>query len=184
MKTKLVVALLAVIATCAAVLAWNRKSPEAVLAKTNARHTYVSGNVQPSLREVKIRTQMNGKIREIRVNEGDRVERGQIIAILENSDSTARVSRAEAQLTQRESQFVRLRGDSAPAAMTEDLRKAKADVEQARAEMADARAELLKTFIRSPISGVLLRQKAKPGENISTDNPDGWIVAIQAGLSD
>ena len=129
--------------------------------------------------QVKVASPVNGTIREIRVEEGEKLQRGQLIAILENSDSTARVARAEAELEQREARLNQMNG--APA--TAELQKAKADLQEARTEMERARASLLKTFIRSPINGVLLRKKAKPGESVSAQNPNGWIAIIQAGSS-
>jgi HlyD family secretion protein len=180
MKTKLAVALFVVVAACAAVLGWSKKSPGAVQANSNQQLTSRARRLDLP-QEMKIRTEMNGKIREMRVEEGDRVQRGQVIAILENSDSTARAAQAEAALAQREAQLHRLSGKSPSSPESEEVRQAKAEVDEARTQVAQARAILLKTFIRSPIDGVLLRKRAKPGEQVSATNPDGWIVAIRPG---
>jgi len=176
MKTKLTVALLVVVATCAAILGWSKKSPNAVDANSNR-----SRHLESLPQEMKIRTEISGKIREMRVEEGDRVQRGQVIAILENGDSTTRAAEAEAQLAQREAQLHRLGSNSQSASEGGEIRRARADVDQARTQVAQTRAILLKTIIRSPIDGVLLRKKAKPGESVSATNPDGWIVAIRPG---
>jgi multidrug resistance efflux pump len=37
---------------------------------------------------------------------------------------------------------------------------------------------LEKTYVRSPIDGVVLRKKAKTGESISTDSPDQWVATV------
>jgi multidrug resistance efflux pump len=176
MKTKLAVALLVIVAACAAVVGWSKKSPSAVEANSNR-----SRRLESVTQEMKIRAEISGKIREMRVEEGDRVQRGQVIAILENSDSTAQTVRAEAELAQREAQLHRLDGNSQSAAENQEIRRARAEVDQARTQVAQARAILLKTIIRSPINGVLLRKRAKPGESVSATKPDGWIVAIKPG---
>src|SRR5262249_9075363 len=50
----------------------------------------------------------------------------------------------------------------------EDLARADADVALARATLDEARAVLDKTFIRSPIDGVVLRKHRRVGESVST----------------
>jgi multidrug resistance efflux pump len=172
MTTKLALALIAAIALCAAILGWSKRPVEAHSreeASTRARSS-------APLQEIKVRTEMNGRIREMRVEEGDRVKRGQVIAILENGDSTVQVAKTEAHLAEREQQIAHL---SAP----EDVRKAKAELEHARIQVAQARASLLKTFIRSPIDGRLLRRNVRPGEHVFADRPNSWIVSIQTGFN-
>ena len=184
MKTKLSVALLAIVATCAAVLGWSKKSPKWVEANSRLESSSRARHWETSPREVKIHAEVNGRIREMRVEEGERVQRGQVIAILENTDSTARVAEAEARLAEREAQLAHV--SSVSGAVTRPRKKSKTQKRRsncARAQFAEARTGLLKTFIRSPMDGLLLRKNVKPGENVFTNHPDGWIVAIQAGLS-
>jgi ABC exporter DevB family membrane fusion protein len=58
-------------------------------------------------------------------------------------------------------------------AREEDVARADADVAQARARLNEARALLDKTFVTSPIDGVVLRRHARTGESVSTqfDSP-------------
>jgi len=58
-------------------------------------------------------------------------------------------------------------------AREEDRARAAADVALARARLNEARAVYEKTFVRSPIDGIVLRRHAKPGESVSTqfDSP-------------
>jgi multidrug resistance efflux pump len=177
MKTKIAIIVLAAVATCAAVLAWNRKSINAVEAHSILGVVTPTADKAIETTQIKVASPVDGTIREIRVEEGDPLQRGQLIAILENTDPTARVNRAEAELEQREARLGQVSG----AANSAEVWKAKADLEQARMEVENARASLLKTFIRSPINGVLLRKRAKPGESVSAGNPNGWIAIIQAG---
>lgn len=52
-------------------------------------------------------------------------------------------------------------------AREEDRSKAEAEVAMAQAQLHEARARLRKTFIRSPIHGVILRKHLKTGESVS-----------------
>jgi hypothetical protein len=45
----------------------------------------------------------------------------------------------------------------------EDRRRAEAELERAKAQLSEAQALLAKTYIRSPIDGVVLRRKLKTG---------------------
>jgi multidrug resistance efflux pump len=58
-------------------------------------------------------------------------------------------------------------------AREEDRQRAEAAVASAEAQLAEARAYLEKTYIRSPLDGVLLRKFPHPGESVSTqfDSP-------------
>jgi HlyD family secretion protein len=53
-------------------------------------------------------------------------------------------------------------------AREEDRARAEAEIGAARARLDEARAQYDKTFIRSPIAGVILRRLRQPGEGIST----------------
>ena len=250
MKSKAAVAIVVVLSASAAMLAWSKKAPQAAQTsevQTPARSAVVAaaGRIEPLSEEIRVGTEMSGKLREVRVEEGDRIRRGQVIAILENADFAARVALAEAQVKQREAQLLRVNNGSRAeerreaeatvaeakavldeaqaewrrrenlfrsgdisravldkaereltvakarheavkerrqlverASREEDILSAKADVEQARAQLAEARAMLDKTYVRSPIDGVVLRKKAKTGESISTDNPDQWVATV------
>ena len=59
------------------------------------------GLVEPMSEEVKIGSELDGKLRQVMVDEGDRVARGQVIAVLENADYAARVELAQADLAAR-----------------------------------------------------------------------------------
>lgn len=58
-------------------------------------------------------------------------------------------------------------------AREEDRRRAEAAVAAAKAQLTEARAYLEKTYIRSPLDGIILRKLRHPGESVSTqfDSP-------------
>ena len=56
------------------------------------------GVVEAVSEEIEVGAEIAGKLKEVRVEEGDSVARGQILAVLENSDWTAQVATARAEI--------------------------------------------------------------------------------------
>lgn len=231
------------------------------------------GRVEPVSEEIEVGAEIPGKIKEIRAEEGERVQSGQILAVLVNDDFTAQVAAAKTQIdslnAQRGSAQARLQEAQAElrriinGARSEERREAKAGVDQADAQLEnaqreverrrklfangdipreeldraerdlrvtlarkqelterfnfvnakardedvdkakanvsyaesslreidarlkeaqtkidEAQARLEKTFIRAPISGVVLRKRMQVGESITPENPNSSIFTI------
>ncbi|HYP09630.1 MAG TPA: HlyD family efflux transporter periplasmic adaptor subunit [Bryobacteraceae bacterium] len=128
-------------ASAAMLLGWNKKEPvaesQALAAPATRNVIAAAGLVEPLSEEIRISSEMNGKIREVAVDEGDRVRRGQVIAVLENADYAARVANADAQLKQREAQLMRVMNGS----RAEERREAEAALVEAKAVLEEAEAE-------------------------------------------
>lgn len=231
------------------------------------------GLVEPVSEEIEVGAEIGGRLREVRVAEGDRVQRGQILAVLENNDYAAQLREAEAARLAAEAQLASTEARRAQAAAelrrtvngarAEERREAQAAVEQADAVLRNARTELErsrrlveygdvprqeydraerdvrvaearsrelrerfafvnaaareedvaraeanvrltegqirearaqigraaaqaagaqarldKSFIRSPITGVVLRRRLQAGESVSPENPNSSIFTI------
>lgn len=203
-----------------------------------------AGRVEPLSEEVKIGSELDGRLREVSAAEGSPVRRGQIIATIENGDFIARVELARAALAQREAELERLINgtrqeerreakaqvreveailDNARAerdrrqmlldrgaisrtefdtvdreyrvaqarleaarersafvdadARADERMRAEAEIRRARAQIQEAQASLEKTYIRSPIDGVVLRRYLKTGESVSA-NGNNPIAAL------
>jgi len=214
----------------------------AVVSTSIARDGLIAapGRVEAVSEEIRVSSELSGRLRSVRVEEGDRVCKGQVLAQIENDDYIARVSAAEAALAEREAELERtingarsqerrasqaslkaaeailensrreaerrrtladhqmVSRDEAERyerayqvaraeyeraqqeyslvdadARVEDRRKAEAAVASARAQLAEAHAYLEKTYIRSPLDGVILRKYRHAGESVSTqfDSP-------------
>jgi len=96
----------------------------------------VSGQVEAT--EVQVASQVAGRLIERRVSEGDRVEKGSVVAVLDTSDTELTVARTRAERAQAEAQLRLLQAGS----RTEDVRQAEAQVASASAEVAAAEADL------------------------------------------
>jgi HlyD family secretion protein len=95
------------------------------------------GRVEPVSEEVKISSQVPGKLSSVPLEEGNRVVRGQLIAVIWNEEYRARVASAEAQLKLREAELLRIVNGS----REQERREALAAVKEADAVLANARFE-------------------------------------------
>jgi multidrug resistance efflux pump len=116
-------------------------------------------------------------------------------AVLENAQaemerrralySSGDLSRAEFERTERQLRVAQARLEAAAQhasfvsadAREEDRRRALADVAAAEARLREARAMLEKTYVRSPLDGVVLRKHRRAGESVS-DSFDTPIVTV------
>jgi HlyD family secretion protein len=208
----------------------------------NSRMEWIAapGRVEAISEEIRVSSELSGRLRSVAVEEGDRVHKGEVLAQIENADYLARVANVEAALAERKAELLRtvngarsqerraaeanlqaaravldntrreaerrrnladremVSRDEAERyqrlyqvaqaeyerasqefslidadARVEDRQKAEAAVTAAEAQLAEARAYLQKTYIRSPLDGVVLRQLRHTGENVSTqfDSP-------------
>jgi len=96
------------------------------------------GRVEPISEEIRVGSEISGKIKSVLVDEGDRVKRGQVIAILENSDYQAQVASAEADLDLKEAELRRVTNG----AREQERREAWATVQEAEAALNIARSQL------------------------------------------
>jgi HlyD family secretion protein len=123
MRRKGVVVLLA----CAA-LGCNNETPSSSVR--------VSGHVEAT--EVQVSAEVSGRILELRVQEGDRVKRGDVIARLDARDTEIQLAGAKAERQAADAQLRLLQAG----ARGEDIRQAQAQVDAADTDAAAARAEL------------------------------------------
>ncbi len=154
-----------------------------------------TGSVQPTT-QVDVSSELSGALAEVSVDFNDKVEVGQVLARLDDTNlsdlvltARAQLQAAEASLKQAEAAAreaaaihesqVELdkRGQSTRLKMigTEVARDralavvdgAVAEVALARARLSEAETELKKSVIRSPISGVVLNRTAEPGQIVA-----------------
>lgn len=137
-------------------------------------------------------SQMSGNLMEVRVNEGDRVGRGQILAIIDDAQPRAAVDRATAAVAASEQEVAASNADLSLAGSTlqryqtlyerksvspQEFDEVKtryqaaqahhdaalASQAQAKAALAQAETSFSYTRIVAPFSGVITEKKAEPG---------------------
>jgi HlyD family secretion protein len=96
-----------------------------------------SGTVQP-VQTVNISPKNAGILRELYVEQGDRVQQGQIIARMESDDINAELTQARARVAQSRANLAEVRSGNRP----QEIAQAQAGVEQAEASVTEAEARL------------------------------------------
>jgi HlyD family secretion protein len=94
-----------------------------------------SGKVQP-IQSVNISPKNPGLLAELNVEQGDKVEKGQIIARMDNSDIQMRILQSQANLEQAQAQLAEIKAGS----RIEDIAQAQARLSQAQAQLSIIRA--------------------------------------------
>jgi ABC exporter DevB family membrane fusion protein len=97
-----------------------------------------AGRVEPSSENIKLASELNGKLKTVLVEEGDHVQRGQVVAELENSDYRAQVESAAAEVQQKEAELRKVING----ARAQERREAWSSVQEAQAVMNNAQSEM------------------------------------------
>ncbi len=163
-----------------------------------------SGYVTTRL-EATVSSKITGKVTEILVEEGMKVDKGQIVARLDDSNYKVGLRTAEAQLESAkrnleettpmlkfaEQELGRLEGMASSRAISRsDLEKAQAEVAGQRAKLERQKAEITvaerqvedwqqqldDTIIRAPFAGVVTTKDSQPGEMISPMSAGGGFT--------
>lgn len=121
---------------------------------------FASGNGRIEATEIDISTKLAGKIAEIRVDEGDFVEAGQILAVMQTDELEAQLNQAKAQVTQ---------ARTAEASAKAQVAVRESDVKAAEATVAQQMSELDQTQRRLRRSETLSEQGVITGQQFDDD---------------
>jgi ABC exporter DevB family membrane fusion protein len=95
------------------------------------------GRVEAVSEEIRVSSEITGRLKKVTVEEGDRVRKGQVLAQIENDDYVARVSAAEAALAEREAELQR----TINGARFQERRASQASLKAAEAILQNSRRE-------------------------------------------
>ncbi len=151
-------------------------------------------------RKAVVSAKIQGRLADLRVEEGDRVREGQLIARLESSDYAAQVARARASVeraaaevaeserllrTARDLADQQIMSRDTLEATESRLRISQAGLSQARADQSFAQAQLENTRILAPFTGTVVKKMAEVGESVAPIPPgvnlstsSGAVVAL------
>jgi HlyD family secretion protein len=151
-------------------------------------------------RKAVVSAKIQGRLASLKVEEGDRVREGEVIARLESDDVSAQVQRARAQVQRAQADLAEqqrllrqaetltrervLSVDQLEAAQSR-VNMAQAAVRQAQAEQSVSEALLQNTVIRAPFTGTVVKKMAEVGESVAPIPPgvnlstsSGAVVAL------
>jgi RND family efflux transporter MFP subunit len=169
-------AIVALAAAGAAALAWWRWHPIGVEVMRPRRGAaieavYATGTVEPTV-AVPIAPRVAGRIVNLKVDEGERVRRGQVLARLEDTnlqrgqdELNARARYARQALDRAETLLQRGLGSAA------DRDRALADSQAADAAAARSREELGFMTLVAPANGLIIRRDGEVGQYIAVNQP-------------
>jgi RND family efflux transporter MFP subunit len=161
-------------------------------------------------RQATVSAKITGKVTEVRIEEGMRVEAGAVLARLDDTEAKAQLALARAQLAAAQSQEGEIRallqqaerdyaraeelfGRQLVSAQSIDAARAQRDtlrarlaanaeqVRVARESVTVAQVQLANTVIRAPFSGVVVSKSAQPGEMISPISAGGGFTRTGIG---
>lgn len=115
------------------------------------------GNVD--IREVDLAFDASGRVRRMLANEGDRVEKGDLLAVLDKERLQENVDRAEAQLAKEKATLEKFETGTRP----EEIRRARAQVKAASAEAENAE-RTYRRLRELAAKGVVARQQVDDAE--------------------
>ena len=208
----------------AASAAWYLMRPTGIPITTAVAQAVTSGapgaSAGPSLldasgyivarRRATVSSKVTGKVVKVMLEEGQRVEAGQIIALLDDSNWRAALSQSKAQLEQAEANvasaqtayddakpiFERAEKQKVAAVISaqsfdeshaqynvahNNLLIAQRGVEAARAGVEVAQRSLEDTVIRAPFAGIVTEKAAQPGEMVSPVSAGGGFTRTGIG---
>ena len=142
------------------------------------REINLYGRTEPD-RIATLRSEVKGLVKEVHVQEGERVSQGQKIISLENADVVSRLQSAKATLKQRETelkgaQSLKEQGYQSQTA----LAQATANLEMAKADMVSYQLAVLKSQIIAPFDGIINHRFVEVGDFLK----DGDNIAILVDL--
>ena len=132
-----------------------------------ARTTTVAGVLSP-IRTIGVNAQLGGALLSLRVEEGDLVREGQVLAEIDARELRAQLRSAEANLALAKStaeRSERLFQDRVVTAA--EYERDKAALESARASLDALRLRLNYALVRSPTNGVITAKRAEAGDVVS-----------------
>jgi len=176
--------------------------PKAAGALADAPRVSGSGIVEPASEVIDIGSALSGLVTDVRVAPGDRVEKGQVLFLVD--DRAARAALAEANAAIREARAAIAEAQTArdtarqqlalyeslsdPAAVSRSeviraegearaassrLELARARLNAAQARAGSAQTELNRLTVRAPIAGEILAVNIRPGEFVATQGGNG-----------
>lgn len=129
--------------------------------------------------EVWVKSEVPGQVIDVRVKEGQIVERGQVLVQLDDRDFRARLARIEANYS-----LARLNYDRTKALVKKNL-AAPTKLDEIEAQLKDLTAQrneatlaLSRTGIKAPISSLLNELKARKGDFVGVGDPVAQILEI------
>ena len=159
--------------------------------KTEALPIYSIGRLGSDT-EIKLSFKIGGIVSSVQVNEGQKVQKGQVLATLRSNEIDAQVMKAKQALEKAERDLNRIKKMAAEnAATAENVEDLTTLVEVTKADLSIATFNQKYAKIISPVSGRIIKKLAEPNELVGPGQPlfliasdEGKAYVMQVALSD
>lgn len=140
---------------------------------------------------IDVGSKISGRVKEVKVEEGDEVKKGQVLVIIEHDEILAKIEEIKNRIKRLNAQrnlagltlarLEKLKKQEAVSQSEIDEARTEYDVIRAQIQEETARLNYAKSqydhaFIKAPITGIVLRRYVEPGEVVSTHAPVVTIV--------
>ncbi|MHA1559798.1 MAG: efflux RND transporter periplasmic adaptor subunit [Alphaproteobacteria bacterium] len=147
-------------------------------AQPRQRQIIVTGRTEAS-RTVEVRAETYGRVAELMVGSGDRVDAGEVIAKVALDDRPAKLAEAEALLRQREIEHKAARELSKKGFRSEtNVAAARAQLDAARAIIEQNRVDIERTTFRAPFSAVVDKGNVELGDYVRVGDTVARLVDL------
>jgi len=149
----------------------------------------INGKTAPA-RTVELNAETDGRVVEIGIERGERLDRGEVIVRLDERDRNARFAQAAATVKQRELEFAARESLKNESYVSEaQLQEAAALLETAKAELVRAKLDIDYMTVRAPFDGALQERHVEIGDYVKTGDPiatfiDERSLIISANVSE
>ena len=126
--------------------------------------------------KIEVASKVNGRVAWIGVDKGDKVQQGQVLVRLEDTEYRAQVQQQQGQLANLQAKLEEDLHGSRP----EEIQKARADVDQARADLADSKVSLDRT--RQLVEEGVLAKQSLDDAQAKYDGDIAKVASLQRTL--
>lgn len=187
-----------------------KQPPKATGELASSARVAGSGLVEPASEIIDIGTALSGLITDLRVAAGDRVEKGQVLFLVDDRAVRAQLAEANAAITEARAAITEaktaqttarqqldlyrnlddpaavsrsevIRAEGDYNAATSRLAVSRARLKAAQARASSSRTDLGRLTVRAPIAGEILAVNIRPGEFVSTQAGGNQAPFIQMG---
>jgi RND family efflux transporter MFP subunit len=117
--------------------------------------------------QVKVLAETTGRVAEVKIEEGERVTRGQTLAVLVRDEAEIAMRKARLRASNASLAFERASGTLAQGLISrEEFDRLKMEHEVAQQEVAEAEWRLSQTSIRAPFAGMVTERLVHPGQHV------------------
>ncbi len=123
-------------------------------------------------KEVKVYAQAARRVRELRVEEGSRVSKGQLLLSLQDDEQRTALAKVQSQLDKASREYDRQKRLYAQEMISEQaFNDATYELEQLELALEEAQRELSYTQVRAPIAGVITNRLVNLGDHVTINQP-------------